>query len=146
MSSDITKPISMQVHSDILPHSYAQRESHYIYFRLFEMGFGEQLTEILNRLSDTRQTVLFSATLPKLLVNFARAGLSDPALIRLDVESKLPDTLDLTFLAVRSEDKPAALLSLLQTIPKKAQTIVFLATKHHVEFIHLVSFGLNLDS
>ena len=42
--------------------------------RLFEMGFAEQLEEIIRRLPDTRQTLLFSATLPKLLVDFARAG------------------------------------------------------------------------
>jgi len=49
------------------------------------MGFGEQLTEIIARLPETRQTLLFSATLPKVLVQFARAGLSDPVLIRLDL-------------------------------------------------------------
>lgn len=42
--------------------------------RLFEMGFAEQLQEIIARLPDCHQTVLFSATLPKLLVEFARAG------------------------------------------------------------------------
>lgn len=47
------------------------------------MGFGEQLNETLNRLPAARQTVLFSATLPKQLVEFARAGLNDPILIRL---------------------------------------------------------------
>lgn len=50
--------------------------------RLFEMGFGEQLREIVHRLPETRQTLLFSATLPKVLVEFARAGLNDPVLIR----------------------------------------------------------------
>ena len=29
------------------------------------------------------------ATLPKLLVDFAKAGLSDPTLVRLDVETKV---------------------------------------------------------
>lgn len=38
------------------------------------MGFAEQLQEIIRRFPDTRQTLLFSATLPKLLVEFARAG------------------------------------------------------------------------
>ena len=61
--------------------------------RLFEMGFQEQLHEILNRLPDSRQTLLFSATLPKLLVEFAKAGLHDPTLIRLDVDNKLSDQL-----------------------------------------------------
>lgn len=51
--------------------------------RLFEMGFGEQLNETLARLPDSRQMVMFSATLPKMLVDFAKAGLSDPVLIRL---------------------------------------------------------------
>ena len=62
-------------------------------FRLFEMGFQEQLREILNRLPESRQTVLFSATVPKLLVEFARAGLQDPTLIRLDVDTKLSEQL-----------------------------------------------------
>ena len=62
-------------------------------FRLFEMGFQEQLREILNRLPESRQTVLFSATLPKLLVEFARAGLQDPTLIRLDADTKLSEQL-----------------------------------------------------
>lgn len=44
--------------------------------RLFEMGFAEQLQEIIRRLPDSRQTLLFSATLPKLLVDFAKAGLT----------------------------------------------------------------------
>lgn len=42
--------------------------------RLFEMGFAEQLQEIISRLPGGHQTVLFSATLPKMLVEFARAG------------------------------------------------------------------------
>ncbi|PIO36285.1 hypothetical protein AB205_0152430 [Aquarana catesbeiana] len=43
--------------------------------RLFEMGFAEQLQEIIARLPETRQTLLFSATLPKMLLEFARADM-----------------------------------------------------------------------
>ena len=98
------------------------------------MGFAEQLQEIIGRLPGGHQTVLFSATLPKLLVEFARAGegaagaglgagklistwgvvgvgsldsqqlpahppplptagLTEPVLIRLDVDSKLNEQL-----------------------------------------------------
>ena len=57
------------------------------------MGFQEQLNEIIHRIPESRQTVLFSATLPKLLVEFAKAGLHDPTLLRLDVETKLSEQL-----------------------------------------------------
>ncbi|MEQ2208833.1 ATP-dependent RNA helicase ddx54 [Xenoophorus captivus] len=104
--------------------------------RLFEMGFAEQLQEIIRRLPDTRQTLLFSATLPKLLVEFARAGLTEPVLIRLDVDSKLSDQIKLSFFHLRVDDKPALLLHLLRNVAKpQEQTVVFAATKHHVEYL-----------
>ena len=70
--------------------------------RLFEMGFAEQLEELLRRLPPTRQTLLFSATLPKSLVEFARAGLeSNPKLIRLDADSKISPELRMGFFSVK---------------------------------------------
>ena len=56
--------------------------------RLFEMGFKAQLHDILERMPPARQTMLFSATLPRILIEFTRAGLRDPEFVRLDVESK----------------------------------------------------------
>ncbi|XP_076642744.1 ATP-dependent RNA helicase DDX54 [Halictus rubicundus] len=107
--------------------------------RLFEMGFGEQINEIANRLPEARQTVLFSATLPKILVDFAKAGLSDPVLVRLDVESKIPEQLTLSFIVCRPEEKLAVLLCLLKNVIKSdSQTVIFAATQHHVEYIHQV--------
>ncbi|XP_016535608.1 ATP-dependent RNA helicase DDX54 isoform X1 [Poecilia formosa] len=105
--------------------------------RLFEMGFADQLQEIIRRLPDTRQTLLFSATLPKLLVEFARAGLTEPVLIRLDVDTKLSDQIKLSFFHLRVDDKPALLLHLLRNVAKpQEQTVVFAATKHHVEYLN----------
>ncbi|KAI8914342.1 P-loop containing nucleoside triphosphate hydrolase protein [Gorgonomyces haynaldii] len=105
--------------------------------RLFELGFAEQLREITLRLPPTRQTLLFSATLPKILVDFARAGLVNPTLIRLDVDSKIPRDLQMYFFSCKHESKEGALLYLLRNcIPQEQQTIVFVSTKHHVEYIH----------
>lgn len=119
---------------------------HYVVFdeadRLFEMGFGEQLNETIRRLPESRQTVLFSATLPKLLVDFAKAGLSDPVLLRLDVDSKIPEALELKFLFARPDERYAALLCLLKfVIPEHAQTVIFAGTQHHVELISHVSLA-----
>jgi len=57
------------------------------------------------------------------------------------VESKIPDTLGLGFLNVRPEERDGALLCLLKYVVKPdSMTIIFAPTKHHVDFIHLVSF------
>lgn len=109
------------------------------------MGFGEQIHEIANRLPQNRQTLLFSATLPKVLVEFAKAGLGDPVLLRLDVESKLPEELTLSFVTCRPEEKLAVLLCLLKNVIKPdSQTVIFAATMHHVDYIHqVISFLFN---
>ncbi|XP_046459761.1 ATP-dependent RNA helicase DDX54-like isoform X2 [Daphnia pulex] len=119
------------------------KEIEYVVFdeadRLFEMGFGEQLLEILNRLPELRQTLLFSATLPKLLVDFTKAGLTDPVLVRLDVDSKLPEALKLGFVFCPCESKASVLLHLLRNAVKSGElTLVFAATMHHVEYLHLL--------
>ncbi|CAD5218391.1 unnamed protein product [Bursaphelenchus okinawaensis] len=103
--------------------------------RLFEMGLAEQLHDILKRLPDCRQTLLFSATLPKMLIEFANAGLSEPVLVRLDVETKISDKLAMQFFATRGNDKLSALLPLARRAERqKEQTIVFCATIRHVEY------------
>lgn len=142
--------------------------------RLFEMGFAAQLTEILHALPQTRQTLLFSATLPKSLVEFARAGLQEPNLVRLDAESKISPDLQSAFFSVKSAEKEGSLLHILSDIikvptgqtvaalrakgeeakenkkkrkrcevdgvkpyesPTPHSTIVFVATKHHVDYL-----------
>ena len=91
--------------------------------RLFEMGLGDQLREILARLPDTRQTALFSATLPKLLVDFAKAGLTDPTLVRLDVDAKIPETLKMGFFHCRPEVKDALLIHVLTSVIPQGQQV-----------------------
>lgn len=84
--------------------------------RLFELGFAEQLHEILFRMPPTRQTLLFSATLPSTLVGFAKAGLQSPKLIRLDVDSKISKELQMAYLSVKGSEKEALLLGVLREV------------------------------
>ncbi|XP_033727163.1 ATP-dependent RNA helicase DDX54-like [Pecten maximus] len=115
--------------------------------RLFEMGFQEQLLEIIHRLPESRQTLLFSATLPKLLVEFAKAGLHDPTLLRLDVESKLSNQLEMSFFHCREDDKPALLLHILKNVIEDGrQSVIFVATKHHVEYLNLLLEKADISS
>ncbi|KLO19427.1 P-loop containing nucleoside triphosphate hydrolase protein [Schizopora paradoxa] len=137
--------------------------------RLFEMGFETALSEIIHRLPASRQTLLFSATLPKSLIEFAKAGLQEPKLVRLDADSKISSDLRMAFFSVKQAEKESCLLALLRNVIKiplrghlkdnesateqsskdkgkgkerphtaPHQTIVFTATKHHVEYITML--------
>ena len=115
--------------------------------RLFEMGFAEQLNEIVRECPQDRQTLLFSATMPKMLIQFSRAGLRDPQLIRLDTDTKMSDELRMGFFCVRSNEKVAALLYLVRRIiPADQLSIVFAATRHHSEFLHLMFNKVGVSS
>lgn len=115
--------------------------------RLFEMGFAEQLNEIVRECPTERQTLLFSATMPKALVQFSRAGLRDPQLIRLDTDSQLSEELRLAFFTVRSNEKMAAFLYLVRKIiPENQITIVFAATRHHSELLHAMLERIGISS
>ena len=111
--------------------------------RLFELGFQVQLQEILSRLPTSRQSMLFSATLPSSVAEFVRAGLANPAVIRLDADVKINPDLTTHFFRVSGGDKDAGLMVLLEQasiIPGgeaavQHQAIVFVATKHHVEYL-----------
>ncbi|KAL2467860.1 putative DEAD-box ATP-dependent RNA helicase 29 [Forsythia ovata] len=106
---------------------------------LFSMGFAEQLHRILTQLSENRQTLLFSATLPSALAEFAKAGLRDPQLVRLDLETKISPDLKLAFFTLRVEEKYAVLLYLIKEhISSDQQTLIFVSTKYHVEFLNVL--------
>ncbi|KAG8047273.1 hypothetical protein GUJ93_ZPchr0008g12803 [Zizania palustris] len=106
---------------------------------LFSLGLIQQLHDILHKLSDTRQTLLFSATLPQALADFAKAGLRDPQIVRLDLDKKISPDLKLAFFTLRPEEKLSALLYLVrERISSEEQTMIFVSTKHHVEFLNIL--------
>lgn len=69
--------------------------------QLFELGFAPQLNEICMKLPGNRQSMLISATLPAMLLEFSRAGLRDPEMVRLDTDNKLSPNLCSTFFITR---------------------------------------------
>eukprot|EP00055_Hartaetosiga_balthica_P012069 m.57405 g.57405 ORF g.57405 m.57405 type:complete len:840 (-) comp7826_c0_seq1:136-2655(-) len=114
--------------------------------QLFEKGFEQHLKDICLRLPEEKQTVLVSATLPQKLVEFARAGLSSPVLIRLDAETRLSENLEYQFVSCRRGDKVGLLLHFLWNIvPKDKMTVVFVSTKHLVEYIKELLLQVGID-
>ncbi|KAI0968959.1 ATP-dependent RNA helicase DBP10 [Xylaria arbuscula] len=86
--------------------------------RLFEMGFAAQLQEILHSLPPTRQTLLFSATLPSSVTEFVRAGCQDPTLVRLDADTKISPDLEAAVFSVKGDEKLGTLLHILHDVIK----------------------------
>jgi ATP-dependent RNA helicase DDX54/DBP10 len=88
--------------------------------RLFEMGFALQIRSICSSMPSAdsgRQTLLFSATMPKILVEFTKSGImGDPQVVRLDSEATVSEELRIGFVTVRSAEKDAALLYLLREV------------------------------
>ena len=106
--------------------------------RLFEMGFAEQLNELLASLPEKRQSMLFSATLPRNLVDFAKAGLINPVLVRLDAETKISDELQMCFFSTKKTEREANLLSILQDVIKMP-----LATEDELKKLHVANNTYN---
>lgn len=109
------------------------------------MGSGYNIQEIISRLPETRQTLLISATLPKMLTEFISVGLSNPFPAFLDLE--LPENLALSFITCRHEEKMAVLFCLLRYVIKPdALTVVFVASNHHVEYMRMLLDKANIPN
>jgi ATP-dependent RNA helicase DDX54/DBP10 len=124
--------------------------------RLMEMGFAQQIRQIAKTLPENCQKVLLSATMPKTLVEFTKSGFAhDPRVVRLDNEASVSAELRIAFITCRSLDKDAALLHLLHTIRQDQEehasqrtglTLVFAATRHHVEYVTLLIHAAGYDA
>ncbi|KAM3130855.1 hypothetical protein pb186bvf_017044 [Paramecium bursaria] len=100
---------------------------------LFDLGLADQVKGILKFLPNNRQSLIFSATIPEQLSQFASVGLKDYMYIKLDQEFQLPDTMDVHFLLVSQENKISALLYLINSMMDSV--IVFVSTRYLVDQI-----------
>jgi len=93
--------------------------------RLLELGFGDELRQILAELPAQRQTALFSATFPAQIEALAAAGLRGPQ--RLQVDAQAPPQIEQRALRVDAGRRVELLLSLLGD-PRWRQVLVFVAS------------------
>lgn len=105
--------------------------------KLFEMGFLPDVYTVFSLLPQNRQVILVSATLPSELMEFVNFGLKNPVIAQVDKDLQINEQLEMRFIYVRSEDKIPALLKLLKYCENLGRTIIFTATKHHVEFFRV---------
>ncbi|HEU5181061.1 MAG TPA: DEAD/DEAH box helicase [Candidatus Polarisedimenticolia bacterium] len=97
--------------------------------RMLDMGFLPDVRRILQRLPRKRQTLFFSATMPREIVSLSREMLHNPATINLERKAAPAAGIRQAVYPVRRDLKPALLAELLER-NVVSDAIVFTRTKH----------------
>ncbi|MGH1413899.1 MAG: DEAD/DEAH box helicase [Pelagimonas sp.] len=115
--------------------------------QMLDMGFIHALRKIAPALGTPRQTMLFSATMPKQMEELSRAYLNDPKKVQVSPPGKAADKVTQCVHFVEKAGKPRKLREILSDDPN-ALTLVFSRTKHGAERLMkgLVADGYNAAS
>ena len=115
--------------------------------QMLDLGFIHALRRIAPRLGTPRQTMLFSATMPKQMEELSRAYLKDPQRVQVARPGKAADKIIQSVHFVAKPEKPAKLREILSR-DRAALTLVFARTKHGAEKLMkgLVADGYNAAS
>jgi superfamily II DNA/RNA helicase len=97
--------------------------------RMLDMGFIPDIERICKLLPFTRQTLFFSATMPKDIAELAEAMLRDPARVAVTPVAATADRITQRIIQVDHSNKPAFLAELLrqETVDR---ALIFTRTKH----------------
>lgn len=104
--------------------------------RMLELGFADELEEILQQLPSKRQNLLFSATFPKNVDDLAADFLHNPKQISVTETLSIPDTLQQRAIEV-DRDRRTALLKHLLKEQSYSQVLVFVGSKRSANNIEL---------
>jgi len=96
--------------------------------QMLDIGFMPAIRRILRLLPKKRQTLLFSATMPKEIKALSADHLSDPIEVSVAPVAATADRIDQTVMHMQSGDKVSAIAKLVRTHPGK-RIIVFTRTK-----------------
>lgn len=101
--------------------------------RMLDMGFAPQINKILKVVPKDRQTLLFSATMPKEIVSMANSYMKRPTHIEVARQGTTAENVDQEIYMVTRNQKKQLLETLLKQY--KGTVIVFSRTKHGVKKI-----------
>ena len=101
--------------------------------RMLDMGFIADIRRLLPMLPVKRQTLFFSATMPKDIVNLSKSILSNPTRVEVTPVSSAVDTVEQCVYFVVKPEKKKLLISLLKQ--EKKSVLVFSRTKHGADNI-----------
>ncbi|SPF80262.1 DEAD/DEAH box helicase [Pseudoprimorskyibacter insulae] len=115
--------------------------------QMLDMGFVHALRKIAPQLGTPRQTMLFSATMPKQIEELSRDYQTDPRKVQVSPPGKAADKITQSVHFLPKGDKPTKLREILSQ-DTNALTLVFARTKHGAERLMkgLASDGYNVAS
>jgi ATP-dependent RNA helicase DeaD len=114
---------------------------------MLDMGFIDDIETILTQTPPERQTLLFSATMPEVILTIAKKYMKKPEKIRVNPGNMIVPKIKQVFYEVRNEDKLKALARLLD-VEDPSLAIVFCHTKRDVDEVSqkLQHMGYNADA
>ena len=99
---------------------------------MLDMGFRDDIETILRKIPEQRQTILFSATMPKAILNLTRRYQRNPQLIKLVHKEMTVPNVEQFFVEVKQQAKTEVLSRLIDLHDLKL-SLVFCNTKRHVD-------------
>lgn len=99
--------------------------------RMLDMGFIHDIMKIANHLPRVRQTLLFSATMPPKIRQFAKTLLKDPVEVTVAVSKPAKNILQAAY-ELEDSSKPRLVATLLKGKKRLQRTIIFASTKKKV--------------
>ena len=102
--------------------------------RMLDIGFYDDIINIIGKLSKDRQTLLFSATMPKKIVKLSSEILTNPEQISIAISKPAEKILQASYL-VFDQYKLPLLSQLIKDKPKYKSIIVFSSTKKNISKI-----------
>jgi ATP-dependent RNA helicase DeaD len=114
---------------------------------MLDLGFLEDVEKILSLTPSSRQTALFSATMPPEIRRLADQYLYDPVTVKVKTDTLTVDTVEQFALEVSAREKPEALARVLEA-ERPEQALVFVRTKIRCDQLYrsLRDKGMNVKA
>jgi ATP-dependent RNA helicase RhlE len=115
--------------------------------RMLDMGFIHDVKKIIAKLPVKRQTLFFSATMPKEIASLANSILTNPVRVEVTPVSSTANTIQQEIYFVEKNEKRSLLLHLLKN-PSLETALVFTRTKHGADKVvkDLVRAGVSAEA
>ena len=114
---------------------------------MLNMGFKDDLETILEQTPSTRQTLLFSATMPNAIAKIAKKYMNDPVELRVGTKNSGAENVRHEYYMVHANDRYKALKRIVDVNPD-IYGIVFCRTRQETKDIadKLIADGYNADA